>query len=69
MTLGDYISRKKMTDERFAELVSCNGEITVDRSTITKLRGGSRRPSWKLAMRIAEVTNGAVSLEEWARDL
>lgn len=53
MKIADYLNERQITDEAFAVT------INRDRSTVWRLRNGSR-PSPDLMAVIAEKTNGAV---------
>jgi DNA-binding XRE family transcriptional regulator len=55
MTLGDYLLFAGYGDAWFAALVG------VDRTTISRLRRGNTRPTWEVAAKIVEATNGAVT--------
>ncbi len=50
-----------LSDAQLAE------RLGVDRSTITRLRNGSARPSWQLAEKIARETRGKVTPNDFAR--
>jgi transcriptional regulator with XRE-family HTH domain len=55
MKLSDYLEANGITDAEFAAL------IRKDRSSVTRLRSGDTKPSWDTAQKIAEVTNGVVT--------
>jgi DNA-binding XRE family transcriptional regulator len=48
----------------------CNDEalgdkLGVDRATVSRIRRGQNRPSWELAARIKQATQGAVTADDW----
>lgn len=55
MQLATYMRQHGISDAALAELVRCN------RVTISRLRRGTAAPSLSLAKRLAEVSNGAVT--------
>lgn len=55
MTLSEWLAREKKTDAWLAERVEC------DRSFITRLRTGAKRPSLKTMELILAITSGEVS--------
>lgn len=55
MTLEKWMRKKKLTDLEMANLIECS------RSAITMYRLGQRIPRPQLAKRIAEVTKGSVT--------
>ena len=58
MTLAQYLKREGLTDAQFAERVG------VERSTITRLRGG-QRPSANTLIAIMEETGGEVTANDF----
>lgn len=48
-----------LTDARLGEMVE------VDRVTISRIRRGLNKPSWELAARIKEVSDGAVTADDF----
>jgi DNA-binding XRE family transcriptional regulator len=61
MDIGAYIKAEGLTDAQFALLIG------VDRSVVTKIRGGKIAPSLKTAGRIIKATKGAVTLDSLLR--
>lgn len=64
MKLGDWLRENRMTHEDFADRVGC------DHSTISRLipRPGKkqvRKPSFVLAKKISEATNGEVTANDF----
>ena len=59
MTLKEWLVSADMRHEDFAALIPCS------RSMITLIANGTANPSWKLAMRIEEVTSGKVPKTYW----
>lgn len=63
MRLGDYLESKRMSAAEFAE------QLGVDRSTVSRwldTSGGKIfRPRWDQLPRIAEVTGGAVTANDF----
>jgi transcriptional regulator with XRE-family HTH domain len=59
MTLADWMAEHLLTDEGLATQLGC------DRATISRLRRGLTRPSWEMAAKIKEVTNEAVSADDF----
>lgn len=59
MKLQTYMDLKKITDAEMAALVG------VHRTRINRYRRGLETPSMVTARKIALVTDGAVSLNEW----
>jgi transcriptional regulator with XRE-family HTH domain len=55
MKLSDYMSLRGLTDEALAKSVG------VDRSAVTKWRRETMRPDWPSLAKLAEVTKGAVT--------
>lgn len=58
MKLSEYLKSKNMTGQQFADVVGCGQPM------ISLMTNGERRPSPELALRIEQVTNGAVTLRE-----
>jgi DNA-binding XRE family transcriptional regulator len=65
MTLAQYLTREKMTQAEFAK------RIAVNQGTVSKLCADkkNKRPSWKLAARIAAATGGEVPVSVWTPDM
>jgi len=64
MTLQEWMESEGLKDQATAE------RFGVERSLITKLRGGSKTPGFKLAVRIWVRTGFAVGFEDWiSKDL
>ena len=64
MRLGDWMSERHMTAETLAGLMG------VDESTVTRLipkpgKKQIRKPGWELIKKIATVTNGAVTANDF----
>lgn len=59
MTLAQYMEITKTTDQQLAEILG------LERSMVTKMRLGSRRPGWDQAAKIKKWSKGAVGLETW----
>lgn len=55
MKLSDYMTLTGLDDTALAE------RLGVDRTTVLRLRTGKTVPSWKVASRLAEVSSGAVT--------
>jgi transcriptional regulator with XRE-family HTH domain len=55
MKLSDAMKEKGWNDQQLAT------EVKTNRSTITKIRNGSRRPSPDLALKISKALDGLVS--------
>ena len=55
MQLADWMAKHDFLDREFAE------EIGVRRATVSRFRSGALIPSFTLMIRIYEVTDGAVS--------
>lgn len=55
MKLSDYMTLMGLDDAALAE------RLGVDRTTVLRLRTGKTAPSWKVAARLAEVSLGAVT--------
>lgn len=60
MRLDDWMNQASMTDEKLA------GLLDVDRTTITRIRRGTRRPSMRLAEAISRATDFAVRLDDFS---
>jgi hypothetical protein len=63
MKLIEYMRANALDDETMADRV---GSITSH--GIRKLKYGERKPSLAIAVRIEEVTGGAVTASEWIRN-
>jgi transcriptional regulator with XRE-family HTH domain len=59
MQIKAYLEEKGFTDAAFAELIG------VDRSTVTRMRKNGQTPGAETMRRIAEVTNGAVTANDF----
>lgn len=59
MKLSEWMSWKGLTDEQLA------GTVSVDRVTISRIRRGTNRPSWELAARLKEISDGAVTADDF----
>ena len=60
MTLSEYLAAKDIKPSQFAESVPC------EPSTITRILKGERGASLGLALRIEEITEGAVTPRDLA---
>lgn len=60
MKLSDWMTLSGTTDDQMAE------KCAVDRVTISRIRRSVNRPSWPLIGKIKEVTDGAVTAEDFA---
>jgi transcriptional regulator with XRE-family HTH domain len=60
MKLSDYLSDHQLTDAEFA------GQIGRDRTAVTRWRRGTTRPDWDALARILDVTDGAVTANDFA---
>lgn len=58
-TLKEWLSASEYTHQQFADLVPCS------RSMITLICNGTARPSYKMALRIDELTKGNVPKSIW----
>ena len=58
MTLNEYVKRKRLTHEQFAELVGCT------RAAVTRWLSGSRAPSPAWVAVILRKTKGVVSVQD-----
>lgn len=59
MKLATYLEAQKMTDREFA------AKIGADRSSITHLRLGSKRPSFDMVTAIHDATGGQVTYQDF----
>lgn len=59
MTLKEYLETTKTRQEDFAALIG------VRQGTISRLANGGRWPSRETIVRVAEATNGLVSISDW----
>jgi DNA-binding XRE family transcriptional regulator len=59
MKIADWMSLKDLTDAEMAALLG------VDASTVNRVRRGETQPSWPLAAKIKNVTEGAVSADDF----
>ena len=59
MTLNQYLSDAKINDQDFATLIG------VERSTVTRLRGGNQIPKPDVMRAIAETTSGKVTANDF----
>lgn len=60
MTLEEYIkTTPNMSQNKFAKLIPC------DRTHITHIIAGKRVPSYMMAKRIEQVTDGKVEKDNW----
>lgn len=59
MTLNQYLSGAKINDQDFATLIG------VERSTVTRLRGGNQIPKPDLMRVIADMTSGQVTANDF----
>lgn len=55
MKLAEYMEQSQKDDAEMA------ASLGVDRTTVMRLRTGRNRPSWAVADRLVEVTQGAVT--------
>lgn len=63
MKLNDYLTSKDLTPEAFAQ------QIEIDPVSVRRYLNGKRRPKWDVASRIAEVTNGAVTANDFVPEV
>lgn len=59
MTLSEYLSERKITDEAFA------AEVGISQSQISRLRRGISRPSWESVALIERATEGQVTASDF----
>ena len=59
MHLADYMEANGLSDQDVAEAIG------VDRSTVSRLRRGETSPSKKTRIAIREMTNGAVTADDF----
>ena len=59
MTLSDWLELRQISDVAFARTLG------VAQSTVLRLRRGDRCPSMALAQKIAAVTKGGVTPNDW----
>lgn len=66
MKLADYMETAGLDDEAMAKQVSsAPDDIRCDRTEISRYRRGLRRPGWPVIERLAKVTKGAVTANDW----
>lgn len=65
MQLSDFMSARGLDDEAMAELVRKSSGVSVDRSTISRIRRGKCRPSWDLIACLKSVSKGRVSADDF----
>lgn len=59
--LDRYKRDRALTDQELADMFG------FERSLVTRLRRGTRKPSLQAALRIAERTNGEIPPDAWRR--
>ena len=59
MQLADYLIENNMTQQSFADAIG------VRQSSVSKWLQGLSRPSWPVIKKIREVTDGAVSADDF----
>lgn len=59
MTLAEYLSSKRITDEAFASMVN------LSQSQISRIKRGISRPSWSALAAIERATGGEVSASDF----
>ena len=59
MRLSKWMALNGMADGHLAE------KTGVDRATISRIRRGKHRPSWELMLRLREMTQGAVTADDF----
>lgn len=59
MQLADYLIENNMTQQAFADAIG------VRQSSVSKWLQGLSRPSWPVIKKIREVTDGAVSADDF----
>lgn len=59
MTLQDYLTKRRLTDEEFA------GKIGVNRSTVSRLRRTNQKPSEETLAAIVRATGGKVTANDF----
>lgn len=64
MKLAAYMIRHGLDDSAMAEKVR-EPDLHCDRTMIGRYRREERRPDWAIIKRIAEVTEGDVSADDW----
>lgn len=63
MKLTDYLTSRGLTPEAFAEL------IEIDPVSVRRYMQETRRPKWDVAARIAQVTGGAVTANDFVPEV
>lgn len=61
--LDEYLTQNCISSADFA------GKIGADHSTVWRLRNGKMRPGADLIIAIRNATDGAVTLDDWAKDV
>lgn len=64
MKLADYMARRGLDDEAMAGRVQTK-DVKCDRTQMSRYRRGRRRPDWPVIERIARVTKGDVTADDW----
>jgi transcriptional regulator with XRE-family HTH domain len=59
MRLSDWMKEQDCNDE------ALGNQLGVDRVTVSRIRRGLNRPSWKLVARIKHTTRGAVTADDF----
>lgn len=59
MTLSDWLRQSRLSHDEFADRIGC------DRSSVTRYVHGNRMPRPEVLRRIAEVTGGAVTANDF----
>lgn len=59
MRLSDYLTKHKLSEDQFAELIG------VNRSTVNRLKRTNQKPSEQTLAAIVRVTNGKVTANDF----
>jgi hypothetical protein len=65
MQLSDWMIRHGVDDDEMAARLSKRGDITCDRSTVSRYRRKRMRPSWPMIEVIKEVTGNKVTADDF----
>lgn len=61
MRLSDWMRLQGLSDDQVAE------KVEVDRATISRIRRGKHKPSWRVIERLHEITGGDVGADDFLK--
>jgi len=66
MKLSEWMSKKRLSNSEVAKIITERTGVSVERTYVSRLKNGHRKPSMSMAQAIKEASGGRVSMNDWA---